>query len=207
MIRKLNRNAQCRHCRMYLDLCLCDQMIPIALKTKLVIFMHHGEFSLVTNTGTLAHRLLSNSQIVYRGHTSRKVVSQTEFISQKSSTFILYPEGAAETLDDSFVKKHPGPLTLICPDGHWGQAKKIIRQEPSLQNIPFVKLPSGGPPSTYRLRRNQLEGNVCTFEAIARALGVIEGPDVQNKMEAIFNKMVTRLLWTRGKGTKAEVDW
>jgi glutamine phosphoribosylpyrophosphate amidotransferase len=39
---------------------------------------------------------------------------------------------------------------------------------------------------------------VCTFEAIARILGVIEGATVQQELEVLFRKFVGRQLWSRG---------
>lgn len=193
---------------MYTDLCLCEALPLLDLPTRVIIFMHRSEHHLITNTGILAHRLLKNSRIVYRGQRDKSVVQRDDILgeAEKGRTYILYPEGEAAELNGDFLKKNPGPLTLICPDGHWGQAKKIVRQEPSLQGIPCVKLPEGIQ-SQYRLRRNIQESRVCTVEAIARALGVLEGPPVQDSMEAAFQKMVTRLLWMRGKIPRREVVW
>jgi DTW domain-containing protein YfiP len=187
---------------------LCAAIPKLDLATRVVIFMQRSERKLLTNTGILAHRVLTNSQIIFRGHESRQIIKREDFLNdaKNENTFILFPTDHAVELNDSFLKNHPGPLTLICPDGHWGQAKRVVRREPSLQNIPFVKLPQGSI-SNYRLRRNQLENHVCTMEAIMLALGLIEGLAVQNAMEEIFNKMVTRLLWLRGKITKDQVVW
>ena len=44
-----------------------------------------------------------------------------------------------------------------------------------------------------------MEQSVCTYEAIARALGVIEGRDVQERLEIFFRKKVDLTLRTRGR--------
>ncbi|EKD41977.1 MAG: DTW protein [uncultured bacterium] len=193
---------------MYMDLCLCPLTPRLDLSTKIVIFMQQSEYSQITNTGVLAHRILKNSQIVFRGHQSKNVVKREDFLADRNveNTFVLYPSGNAGELNDQFLKKCTGAMTLICPDGHWGQAKKIVRHEPSLNNLPCLKLPEGAI-SNYRLRRNQQENNVCTIEAIICALGLLEGLQVREAMEIIFNKMVTRLLWARGKIPLDQIVW
>jgi DTW domain-containing protein YfiP len=61
-----------------------------------------------------------------------------------------------------------------------------------------VKLPAGAP-SEFRLRHEHRENGMSTFEAIARSLGIIEGANVQQELEAIFKIRVERTLWSRGK--------
>jgi DTW domain-containing protein YfiP len=60
-----------------------------------------------------------------------------------------------------------------------------------------VTLPDG-PPTRYRLRREPREGGLATFEAIARALGILESTEVQAQLEAVFERMVAETLATRG---------
>lgn len=198
----------CLQCRMHLHLCLCDTTPQLDLKTRVVIFMHQKEFRLITNTGVLAQRVLKNSQMVFRGHPDRRVPQREDFLSpgENHRTFILFPTGEGGELNQDFVKTHPGPLTLIFPDGHWGQAKKTVRHEPSLAGLSCLRLPEGLV-TNYRLRRNLVPGRVCTVEAIARALGIIEGEAVQNQMEDIFERMVSRVLWTRGRIKEEQMVW
>jgi DTW domain-containing protein YfiP len=66
-----------------------------------------------------------------------------------------------------------------------------------LVGIPHVKLPNG-PPSEYRLRLQPSEKSLCTLEAIARTIGILESRDAQAHMEALLRVMVERTLWSRG---------
>ncbi len=200
------RQSSCRFCRMDMGLCFCKFLPQLDLATKVVIFMHQREHILITNTGMLTHRVLKNSQVVFRGNRNRNTVAREDFLHEPDHTFILFPSNNAQELNDDFLKIIKKPITLICPDGHWAQAKKIIRHEPSLQGLSCVKLPPG-PPSNYRLRKNQIPGNVCTFEAVTRALGVLEGPKVEDQMNGAFARMTTRILWTRGRIREEEVVW
>ncbi|MCC6998050.1 MAG: DTW domain-containing protein, partial [Deltaproteobacteria bacterium] len=55
-----------------------------------------------------------------------------------------------------------------------------------------------GAPSAYRLRREPKVGGLATFEAIARALGILESPAVEATLTALLERMVTATLRTRG---------
>jgi DTW domain-containing protein YfiP len=51
----------------------------------------------------------------------------------------------------------------------------------------------------YRLRHHPDPRFVATFEAVARALGILEGPAVQADLERVFQVVVERMLWSRGR--------
>jgi tRNA pseudouridine65 synthase len=87
-------------------------------------------------------------------------------------------------------------VTLIVPDGNWGQASGASRRIPGLARAEHVML-SKGAPSRYRLRNEPREGGLATFEAIARALGMLESAAVQAQLEALFERMVERALLLR----------
>jgi len=111
---------------------------------------------------------------------------------------VLFPCAEAQELDRGFIDRFQGPFVLIALDGRWGQAARMLRREPSLSGLPVVKLPAGNP-SSYRLRKQSHQNRVCTFEAVARALGVIEGREVQKTLESFFELSMERILAFRGK--------
>jgi DTW domain-containing protein YfiP len=100
-------------------------------------------------------------------------------------------------LNTGFVSKLAGPVTLIVPDGSWAQTRRIVRREPALAGIPHVTL-RNGPPSEYRLRLQPADGRLCTLEAIARTIGILESRDAQARLEELLRVMVERTLWSRG---------
>ena len=89
------------------------------------------------------------------------------------------------------------PVTLFVPDGTWRQATKMRRRVPWLLDLEPVSLPEG-PETAYHLRRETKDGGLATAEAIARAFGVLEGPEVQKELERVFRLMVERTLFSRG---------
>lgn len=112
---------------------------------------------------------------------------------------ILYPTDDAKVLSTEFVSTIKKPITLIVPDGSWRQTMRIVRRLDPDKKIPRVILPPG-PPTNYRLRTSRKEGGVCTFEAVARSVGMIEGKEIQRQLEIFFDEMVRRVMWTRGRG-------
>ena len=194
--------GRCQTCGIRKPLCFCALVPQIALDTRVMIIMHAAEIVLTTNTARLAANALTNSEVRIRGRYG-KVLSAEGFQQPGRQSFVLYPSGEATELDTQFVSRMTRPITLIVPDGTWRQARKIVLREPALAGIPRVKLPSGGI-SEYRLRVQPNEQRLCTFEAIARALGILESRDAQAELEAIFRVMVQRTLWTRGQFTAEE---
>ena len=107
---------------------------------------------------------------------------------------MLFPAPGARELVPADVAVRG--LVLLVPDGSWTQARKAIRRDPALAGVETVTLPPG-PPSRYRLRRSPRDGGLCTLEAIARALAILEGPAVEARMLAVLDRFVERTLAVR----------
>jgi hypothetical protein len=126
-------------------------------------------------------------------------MSEEGLVPEGTQPLLLYPsEDAVELNAETLPGLSQGkPITLIVPDGNWKQASKVGNRIEVLKGVPWVKLPPG-PISEYQLRREPNAYSVCTFEAIARALGVIEGVAVQEQLELFFRTVQDRLLYARG---------
>jgi DTW domain-containing protein YfiP len=110
---------------------------------------------------------------------------------------LLYPGDDAPILNRNFLDQDNRPVTLVVPDGNWRQASRMGRRLPGLEHAEMVRLPEG-PQTRWGIRREHHREGLATFEAIARALGIIESACVQAGMEALFNLMVQRTLDSRG---------
>jgi DTW domain-containing protein YfiP len=175
--------------------CLCAEIPRLELSTRLVILMHWREPASTSNTGRLATLALPNSEIRLRGHAlNPEPLAGLEVFPTRS--LFLFPSDDARELTKEWAVSLKRPLTLFVPDGTWRQASKVWRREPLLASVPCVRLPVGKP-SRYVLRRAPREGCLSTIEAIARAYGILEGPEVQRALEDLFEKMVQRTLSTR----------
>ena len=77
-------------------------------------------------------------------------------------------------------------MNLVVPDGSWRQAQRMARRIPGLDGADLVTLPEGGPETRWGVRRETKEGGLATFEAIARAYGILEGDEVQRVLDKFF---------------------
>jgi DTW domain-containing protein YfiP len=178
---------------MYQPLCLCPEIPILQLQTRIAVLMHCREKKLTTNTAGLACLALPNSQIYVRGEKNSRLDTR-EIISAVGQTVLLYPSDDAVELSSDLFQ---GPITLIVPDGSWRQARKVAMRETALQGLLRVQLPEGAP-SDYRLRHSPHPERLSTFEAISRAIGILEGPEHQALLDQLFLKKVERTMWSRG---------
>src|SRR5262249_34679134 len=144
---------------------------------------------------------LASSEIVVRGHASRPDAPLA--FDAATQPLLLYPTADAISLER--FSSSPRPVTLVVPDGTWRQASKVRRRVAGLEDVPCVFIARGAP-SSYRLRAEAHEGRLSTIEAIARAMGMLEGPLVQRALELVFRAVVERTLWARGVIARSAVS-
>jgi DTW domain-containing protein YfiP len=185
---------------MHLHLCICESIPCYTLNTRLVLVMHRREQKKVTATGPLAIEILSNSELRIHGHQDQPLDFSDLAVAGRR-ILLLYPGDEAPVLSRSFLERDDRPVTLVVPDGNWRQAARMGKRLPGLENSEMVRLPEG-PPTGWGIRRENHAEGLATFEAIARAFGILESPAVQSGMEDIFNLMVERTLSARGYPAK-----
>ncbi len=201
MTRQYKPHNRCQSCQMLFNYCLCSEAQECqsdlqSLQSSIHVIMHHRERFLTTNTARLAKLCLPRCEIHLRGMINQDVPLE-KILSSAKNPLLLYPSEKAEILTPEYLTKIPRPITLIVPDGSWRQASKVAKREKLLEEVPHVKVLKGSE-SQYKLRREPKFSGLATFEAIALALGTIEGARVQQKLESVFLKMVERTLKTRG---------
>jgi DTW domain-containing protein YfiP len=188
---------RCPRCVLHLRLCLCASFRPLTLATRVCVLRHRKEAYKPTNTGRLVTLTLANSDIRVFGARDEEL-EVADLVDPARRALLLFPSADSQLL--AHDASDPRPVTLIVPDADWRRAQKLATREEKLAGIPRVHLPSG-PPSNYRLRRHSDPRYLATFEAVARALGILEGPEIEAQLEAVFRMMVDRVLWSRGQIT------
>jgi DTW domain-containing protein YfiP len=190
-------DQRCRRCLMRQELCLCAHIPELKLDTKLILVMNKREIKVPTNTGRLASLALPNSVILSRG-VEDAPYDLRDHLPTDRPAILLYPADDARLLTPEWVASD-GPFHLVVPDGNWRQTSKMRRRDPVMAALPCVRLPPG-PPTEYRVRKETKTEGLATIEAIARALGILEGLEVQQALEDLLRLMVTRTLASRGLG-------
>jgi DTW domain-containing protein YfiP len=186
---------------MHAALCLCAQIPRLELATRIELIMHQRELLKTTATGPLALRALPNSALHIHGAQDAPL-DLSALHAQGRRVLLLFPAEDAEPLTPELVARDARPVTLLVPDGSWRQASRAARRIPGLERAERIRVLPGAP-SQYRLRHEPRAGGLATFEAIARALGVLESSTVQLQLEALFGRMVHDTLSTRGRSASA----
>lgn len=199
MGRRRSYDVRCPDCRMRREICICELIAAcrrsVDSRTRIVILMHHRERCRTTNTARLAQAVLKDCEIRVRGLPETPLVTDG-ILDPSRQALLLFPTPDAEELTPAFVATLNKPVTLVVPDGTWGQAAKVPKREPFLRDVPRVKLPARGT-SRYGLRRGSKENGLATFESIAIALGLLEGSAIQERLDELFKVMVQRTLLSR----------
>lgn len=188
---------RCPGCEIRKALCFCDLIPKLETKTRVLILMHTCEEVLTSNTAKLAAKSLTNSELRIHGR-EHTPMSFDGLIGPDCTSLLLFPSAKAIVLDTDWVSTIDKPIQLIVPDASWRQTTRFVRRTHGLAGIQHVKLPPG-PPSEYLLRAQATDENLCTLEAIARALGILESESVKRQLEWILRVLVERTLWSRGQ--------
>ena len=167
-----------------MPVCCCDLTAPIALRTKLAVLVHRVEAFKTTNTGRLAALALGASYDRW----GERDGSQPEL--PEGPLLLLFPSDDSRPLAPSDAERG---ATLVVPDGNWPQARKIAKRvlAAAPERVTCVRIVHESA-SGYLLRHTTRAGAVSTIESVACALGVLEGPELEAKVLAMFHAFVAR---------------
>lgn len=191
---RAHRAPRCAGCRLPSASCVCAELPRLAVATRVVLVMHHVETRRTSNTGRIAARVLG-AEVRLRGE--RAAAPRPAL--PEGRRLLLFPAHGARLLSRSDAAE--GALVLLVPDGNWKQASRMLHRDEDVKEAQIVALPPG-PPSRYRLRRGSCEESLCTLEAIARALGILEGPEIERELMRALDLFVGRTLALRGEPAK-----
>lgn len=183
---RTKRLSRCWGCGLSPNLCVCSTLPALLPSIDVVIIAHRVELAKTTNTGRLVTRML--------GERSELVRSDAEWQPRVSAanSFVLFPSEDALPL----AEVASDVQCLIVPDGTWAQGRRIARRHPVCGPLQKVRL-DGLPPSAYTLRRSSLAHALCTLEAVAYALQILEGDRCAAPMLDAFRAWVERALIVR----------
>jgi DTW domain-containing protein YfiP len=182
------RTPRCSGCWLPSALCLCAELPLLAVRTRVVVAMHRREAVTSSNTGRLAARVFEGASVRVRGALREEMESDPEPLPP-GRRLVLFPAAEARLLTAEDAAGEG--VVLLVPDGTWAQARRLLRRDDLFEGAEVVTLPPAGP-SRYGLRRHAREGSVCTLEAVGRALGVLEGGDIEERLAAVLERFVAR---------------
>jgi DTW domain-containing protein len=184
--------GRCKRCWVVDRFCICAEVPTLHTRTKVVIVRHQLEERKSTGTARIAQLALPNSHVVAFHDRPNQVDTALSAMFFDQTAAVLFPREQATALHNSTQID-----CLVVLDGTWRQARKMTKKLPSLQRLPFVTL-SNRPETVVRLRTTSLPEGRSTLEAIAEALGVLEGNEVSGRLFALHSRYVEQVFRARG---------
>ena len=182
----------CVGCRLRPAECVCAQAPRFDVATRVIVIVHSKEWRRSTNTGHLARLATKDAEIRMHGAPNRPM-SSDGVDARSASTLVLFPGRGAVTLTTEYVASLVRPLTLLVPDGNWNQTQHMMRRVPMLSQARPVRL-EGPSLDLDNLRHNVRADRMSTFEAIAQALGVLEGRATADRLLEFFRQVLSRMM-------------
>ncbi|CAM4446678.1 tRNA-uridine aminocarboxypropyltransferase [Vibrio agarivorans] len=151
--------------------CVCELIPSLESQAHIALLTHENELTRDTNTGRWAVKMLSHCQT----HIWQRKLPPSALISQIESgdytPLLLFPAEESQQLSGEKIAVMAKPPLFIVLDATWQEARKMLNKSPWLQALSKVCLNTERP-SSYQLRRNQAQGNLCTLEVVAELLAL-----------------------------------
>jgi DTW domain-containing protein YfiP len=187
----------CPACRLPGWLCVCAHAPRVATRTPLVLVVHVHDLGRTSNTARLLALAVRGATLLRHGAFPAPA-DPAAHLPAGATPVVLYPGHGARPLTPEFVAALPSPPALVVPDGNWRQASRMVKRLPLLAGAVKAALPTRAFEGTA-LRRNLQEHRMSTYEAVAQALGVLEGEAVAGPLLDFYRRATDRMLLARGK--------
>ncbi|MDO8776470.1 MAG: tRNA-uridine aminocarboxypropyltransferase [Burkholderiaceae bacterium] len=186
----VTKRLSCATCMRPQSTCICRWITPIAHGVEVIILQHPLEVGNAKGSAQLLHWSLPHSRMVtgevfaaqeLQAFLIAPLQPQTATHSQKHA-ILLYPDTpqdktlgmpAPPVLAPALLRD-PSQLRLIVLDGTWRKSRKMLYQNPLLQQLPRLAL-RDMPTSHYLIRKAHRPDQLSTLEATCAALTQLEG--------------------------------
>ena len=159
----------CARCRRPSAVCYCAHLLALPTRTRVVFLQHPREAKVPVGTARMSHLMLGNSELHQGVHFASH--PRVQELAEDPRAALLFPGPDAQ---DPAALPAGALQTLVVIDGTWAQARKVLRENPILQRLRRIGL-SPTQPGNYRIRREPAADCLATVEAVAQALGALEG--------------------------------
>ena len=179
----------CPHCLRPASACLCSCVQPVHSRVQLLVLQHPMEAGHAKNTARLLHLCLPGNRLevgeVFDADTLQALL-HAPWPEQASNAqvraILLYPPTPPDpqlpVVQPPELPAHwltqPETLRLVVIDGTWRKSRKMLYQNPGLQQLPRLSL-QDVPAGRYAIRKAHAPGQLSSFEAAALALAQLHG--------------------------------
>ncbi len=187
----------CPACRQPGWLCVCDYAPRVTTRTPLVVVVHVHDLGRTSNTVRLLTLAVRNTTLVRHG-VFPTPADPASHLPAGTTPIVLFPGHGAKPMTPELLASLPSPPALVVPDGNWRQSSRMVKRLPLLAGAVKVSLPDRAFVG-LALRCNPTGHHMSTYEAVAQALGVIEGEAVAGPLFDFYRRATDRMLMVRGK--------
>jgi DTW domain-containing protein YfiP len=191
-MRHLSTANRCEACQLHLHLCICPEIRQLPTQTRVVIVRHWKEARKPTGSARIMALAMPNLHILDYGE--KDTIFSTELLDAPD-TWALLPN--AEGASEIGLGPENRPKTLVLLDGTWAQARRMASRIPSVERMPRWALETPAR-RAIRLRRPHEPWARSTAEALAEAMGLLEGEPLGNSLFALYDRWVSQSLQMRG---------
>jgi len=176
----------CPRCRRPRAFCLCLPGEPLPSRSRVVILQHPREARLAICSARMTRLALQNAEL-HRGVRFADHPRVRELLADPGTALLFPGEGARDAAE---AAGRP-PRTLLVIDGTWLQAERMLRDNPGLAALPRLAVAPDLPSGYGDLRREPGPEHLPTIEAVALALGALEGDPARfEPMRTRFREIV-----------------
>ena len=134
---------------------------------NIILLTHPREMLRANNTGKLVSQVLGERARVVEWHRKQPDAELLRLIAG-GKVGLVFPSDD-KNISQKVCEISQRLLYLVLIDATWQEARKMFNQSPYLKALPKVLL-INSPKSIYPLRRNQIEGGLCTAECVIHLL-------------------------------------
>lgn len=183
--------GRCPRCWIRAGFCICAQVPTLPTRTHVLVLRHVREQWKSTGTARIAQLALPNCTVL---DYPEELTGFEESLAPKlTGAALLFPNDPQSTP----LPQGAEPATLVVVDGTWRQTRRMLKRLPTVAALPRLSLaPEAG--RVLRLRESPSPEGRSTLEAIAAALGMLEGEGTAAALEQLHALMVEQIFRARG---------
>lgn len=152
---------------------------------KIILLTHEREYHRNTNTGSIALGLANGMVERVLWERTNPDPKLLELLENKEAA-LLYPTSESTNANIADIE------TFIIIDSTWQEAQKIFNKSTYLKNAQKISL-SITTQSSFTLRRNQVDGGLCTIECIIELCKLKKLDELADQLTIAFEQFKTNL--------------
>lgn len=182
---------RCKSCLRPTPTCYCDLIADIRSQVSLTVLQHPKEEQHPKGTAPLLTMSINGAQRLIGEQFSAVAVHQVP-----RQMVLLFPPSPDQQNEPQLLQPEQleaNNTQLIALDGTWRKTRKMLYQNPWLQDLPRLQL-ANLPNSRYQIRKAETVEQLSTLEACCYALMAIENdPQRYNPLLVAFEQYIERL--------------